>query len=90
MHKALTEHVTCSCCGHRSPQRKMTTDTAWSIIKAGWRSYGSVIYCPKCVATWHERNNKELNGKWSTFEMIMDYYLARYESATTYEEGDWI
>ena len=41
--------VQCSKCGHRSRKVKRGYYEAEGIADAGWRSYGSALYCPKCV-----------------------------------------
>lgn len=42
--------ISCSNCGHRS--QKLPYDpyrTPDKITSAGWDSFGSAFYCPKCV-----------------------------------------
>ena len=41
--------VQCSKCGHRSRKVERGYYEAEGIADAGWRSYGSALYCPKCV-----------------------------------------
>ena len=41
--------VQCSKCGHRSRKVNRGYYEAKGIADAGWRSYGSALYCPKCV-----------------------------------------
>lgn len=45
----------CSCCGDRRPVVYTAFNLA-SMIKNGWSSYGSALYCPKCTRTWKNRN----------------------------------
>ena len=42
-----------------------------SAVRAGWRSYGTALYCPDCAKTWHERNTKALGNKLDTCERIL-------------------
>lgn len=61
--------VQCSNCG----AIKGFTYTASNVNKTifqGWGSYGSALYCPKCVKTWHERNNKNLSTNDNTIAVI--------------------
>ncbi|APM39421.1 hypothetical protein [Clostridium kluyveri] len=61
--------VQCSNCG----AIRGLTYTASNVnktIHAGWRSYGSALYCPKCVETWGERNNKEIGSIDNTITVI--------------------
>ena len=41
--------VQCSKCGHRSRKVERGYYEAKGIADAGWRSYGSALYCPKCT-----------------------------------------
>ena len=71
-----TVTLQCSCCGN---QRSVvyTALNAASIIKEGWGSYGSALYCPKCTRTWEERNgtNRPMPGKYNTLRMIDELYI---------------
>lgn len=61
--------VQCSNCG----AIKGFTYTATNVNKTiheGWRSYGSAIYCPKCVETWVERNMKKICNVEKTVALI--------------------
>ena len=68
--------ITCSNCGHRSRSfkydRYRRIEPADEIVKAGWNSFGSAFYCPKCVKSWEERNGKDrpLWGKAHTRERV--------------------
>ena len=66
----------CSCCGERRSV-VYTALNAASIIKEGWGSYGSVLYCPKCTRTWEERNgaNRPMPGKFNTLRIIDELYI---------------
>ncbi len=61
--------VQCSNCG----AIKGFTYTATNVnntIHEGWRSYGSAIYCPKCVKTWGERNMTKIGNIEKTITLI--------------------
>ena len=66
----------CSCCGERRSV-VYTALNAASIIKEGWGSYGSALYCPKCTRTWEERNgaNRPMPGKFNTLRIIDELYI---------------
>lgn len=62
--------IQCSHCGEwtgfRYSERKME-----SMAEKGWGSVGDALYCPKCTATWHERNEKPLWPKDHTIELLI-------------------
>lgn len=61
--------VQCSNCG----AIKGFTYTATNVNKTiheGWRSYGSAIYCSKCVETWGERNMTMIGNVEKTIALI--------------------
>lgn len=65
--------VQCSNCG----AIRGFTYTASNVNKTvhmGWGSYGGALYCPKCVETWHERNNKDLADNDNTIAIIDDIH----------------
>lgn len=67
--------LTCSRCGkHRRISDRVGTH-ATRAVYAGWRSYGTALYCPKCADTWHERNDKPLNPKNHTIDRIVQIQL---------------
>lgn len=67
--------LTCSRCGkHRRISDRVGTH-ATRAVYAGWRSYGTALYCPKCADTWHERNDKPLNPKNYTIDRIVQIQL---------------
>lgn len=51
--------VQCSKCGHRSRKVKHGYYEARGIANAGWRSYGSALYCPKCTKIINRKENKD-------------------------------
>lgn len=67
--------ISCSRCGHRSRKfRYNTMKTPEEITKAGWNSFGSAFYCPKCAKTWEHRNGKDrpLWGKEYTQRRVLE------------------
>lgn len=39
-----------------------------------WGSCGSALYCPKCTATWKERNgDRPMNDREGTIETMMEW-----------------
>lgn len=75
--------ITCSCCGaHRRISNKKMEYTV-NAIKAGWGSYGSALYCPKCSRTWEQRNGKErpMADERNTFVVIMRWILRAKRAA---------
>lgn len=55
--------ITCSRCGNRSRKFRYEVPHIYyapeEIVKAGWGSFGSAFYCPKCARTWEKRNGKD-------------------------------
>ena len=67
--------LTCSRCGkHRRISDRVYTHAIMA-VNAGWRSFGTALYCPKCSDTWHERNDKPLNPKNYALERIVQMQL---------------
>lgn len=88
--------IMCSCCGHRSRKfkydRYARTEPAEEIVKAGWDSFGSAFYCPKCVKTWEQRNGKDrpLWGEDHTKERVCQVMVGELMDYITYlEMGEW-
>jgi len=65
----------CSRCGNRRRISDRVGTHATKAVNAGWRSFGTALYCPKCSDTWHERNDKPLNPKNYTLERIVQMQL---------------
>ena len=88
--------ISCSRCGHRSRKfkydRYSRTEPAEEIVKAGWDSFGSAFYCPKCVKTWEQRNGKDrpLWGEDHTKERVYQVMVGELMDYITYlEKGEW-
>lgn len=73
--------IMCSCCGFRKtiPNSIGAIDDT---CNEGWNSFGSALYCPECVRTWHERNSKPLAGKQNTFTIMAAKCFKEYERRT--------
>ena len=64
--------LTCSCCGNHVSLKARTVKETVDIIKSGWGSYGSALYCPECTRTWNDRNSKDMADEKNTFICIMN------------------
>lgn len=66
--------IQCSNCGARQ-RFKYSAANVNNLIAFGWNSFGSALYCPKCVETWEERNgtNRPLAGRENTISVIDDW-----------------
>lgn len=49
-------NISCSRCGASQSFRYNAANVLNLVFTEGWRSYGSALYCPKCSATWYDRN----------------------------------
>ena len=69
----------CSNCG-KCEEIENTVDNAVQIIKSGWDSIGSALYCPKCVEVIkNSRYGDRLAGEKNTFIVIMRWILRQKE-----------
>ena len=69
--------IYCSNCGaHRRISNKKV-EYITNAIEQGWGSFGDVTYCPRCTATWEERNgyDRPLADDKHTFMLIMDKFM---------------
>ena len=71
--------IQCSNCGSSRTIRN-SMQSAINCVEDGWGSFGSAFYCPDCVKTWDERNDKPLSGKNYTFLMVMNKLLEQYKN----------
>lgn len=69
--------ITCSNCGARQRFKYSATNVN-NLIALGWNSFGSALYCPKCVETWKEQEERNdtgrpLAGSENTISVIDDW-----------------
>ncbi len=68
--------IQCSNCGKRK-QINHSADIVMAVNK-GWGSFGHALYCPKCTATWDERNSgRPMAGRENTIRVIGGLYDRR-------------
>lgn len=73
--------IQCSNCGKiRNVRNSM--QSALKCVEEGWGSFGSAFYCPDCVKTWDERNEKPLSDANTTFCRIMNVLIKNVENKT--------
>lgn len=64
--------VQCSCCGNHIKLSNKKIQYTVDLIKSGWGSCGSALYCQECSKTWKERNgNRKMADERNTFFIIM-------------------
>lgn len=92
----LTVQIQCSCCAHRSRKYRIDKynfdDMPDKFVDAGWDSFGSAFYCPKCVKTWEQRNgkNRPLWGEEHTRERVYQVMVGDLLDVIHYlEKGEW-
>lgn len=70
----------CSNCGkfERNVSNEKV-ENAVKVIKKGWNSFGSALYCPECSVKFEKRNGKPLSGEKNTFFVIMQHFLNSYK-----------
>lgn len=81
----MTIDIMCSCCGNiEKVSNRKISDTV-DLIKSGWGSCGSALYCPECSRTWKERNgDRPMADEKHTFLVIMNLFF----DAKKVEEGE--
>ena len=88
----MTIQIMCSNCGHRSRtfryDQYSRIEPADEYVKAGWNSFGSAFYCPKCVKTWEKRNgkNRPLWGATNTRERVFQKMICECMDRIDYLE----
>lgn len=65
--------ITCSCCGKNERFTYTGFDNVTPFVDAGWGSFGSALYCPKCSETWNERNSKPMGSRENTIRAIYNF-----------------
>lgn len=53
--KEIAMVIMCSRCGAKK-SFTYSKANADKVIKEGWGSFGSALYCPECTKSWPERN----------------------------------
>lgn len=67
--------ISCSCCGAHYEFRYSASNVLRVVYNLGWGSYGAVLYCPECSATWGERNKgRPKPGPENTINVIDDLH----------------
>ena len=80
MPKLIKVLITCSNCGKNVRISNTIEETA-KIITDGWRSCGSALYCPECIASWQERNgDRQYNDQTQTFWTIAEHIRRQLNS----------
>lgn len=68
--------IMCSCCGNHETVSNRKVSNSVDLIKRGWGSCGSALYCPECTRTWKERNgDRPMADERNTFFVIMNLFM---------------
>ena len=68
--------IMCSCCGNHETVSNRKVSNSVDLIKRGWGSCGSALYCPECSRTWKERNgDRPMADERNTFFVIMGHFM---------------
>ena len=63
----------CSNCGKRIT---IEYEMPGKLYKRGYRAVGDVIYCPKCVRSWADRNGKSFDEQFKeSRQMFLNWIL---------------
>lgn len=72
----MTIDIMCSCCGNHEPVSNRKVSNSVDLIKRGWGSCGSALYCPECTRTWKERNgDRPMADERNTFFVILNLFM---------------
>lgn len=72
----MTIDIMCSCCGNHETVSNRKVSNSVDLIKRGWGSCGSALYCPECTRTWKERNgDRPMADERNTFFVIMNLFM---------------
>ena len=63
--------LTCSRCGKHHRMSSNRPEHSVKMAQAGWRNYGTALYCPDCADTWYERNDKPLGNELDVIQRIL-------------------
>jgi len=76
--------IMCSCCGNHETVSNRTVSNSIDLIKRGWGSCGSALYCPECTRTWKERNgDRPMADERNTFFVILNLFMDALREADT-------
>lgn len=68
--------IMCSCCGNHETVSNRKVSNSVDLIKRGWGSCGSALYCPECTRTWKERNgDRPMADERNTFFVILNLFM---------------
>lgn len=68
--------IMCSCCGNHETVSNRKVSNSIDLIKRGWGSCGSALYCPECTRTWKERNgDRPMADERNTFFVILNLFM---------------
>lgn len=68
--------IMCSCCGNHETVSNRKVSNTVDLIKRGWGSCGSALYCPECTRTWKERNgDRPMADERNTFFVILNLFM---------------
>ena len=72
----MTIDIMCSCCGRTEKVSNKKVSNAVDVIKRGWGSCGSALYCPECSQEWDKRNpGRNMADERNTFFVIMNLFM---------------
>jgi len=73
----MTVDIQCSCCGARETiSGRISTGDVLDMVKRGWGSCGSALYCPACSASWPQHNGtRPMASRENTFFVILNRYI---------------
>lgn len=76
--------IMCSCCGNHETVSNRKVSNSIHLIKRGWGSCGSALYCPECTRTWKERNgDRPMADERNTFFVILNLFMDALREADT-------
>jgi hypothetical protein len=76
--------IMCSCCGNHETVSNRKVSNSIDLIKRGWGSCGSALYCPECTRTWKERNgDRPMADERNTFFVILNLFMDALREADT-------
>lgn len=77
-------NIMCSCCGNHETVSNRKVSNSIDLIKRGWGSCGSALYCPECTRTWKERNgDRPMADERNTFFVILNLFMDALREADT-------